>query len=345
MKNRSLYFFIAFVIAVFSCCSSKQTVGVNEKMNVIFETDVGNDVDDALALDMLYKYADAGKINLLGICINKNGVYPAEFVDILNTWYGYNNIPIGVIHNGAECENDATNYAMRVCNEKDDDGKPLYKRSIKNYEELLEASMLYRKILANQPDSSVTIISTGFSTNLSRLLDTKADRYSPLSGLELVSRKVKRLVMMAGCFNNPQTHEYNVVKDIPAAKRIFETWPSLVVTSPFELGAKILYPAESIQNDFKWVDRHPVVDAYKSYMKMPYDRPTWDLTSVLYCVEGSSRFTLSEAGYISVDDNGATMFRPDERGNRYYLMATDEQGEAIGAHLQEIIKQKPKSIQ
>lgn len=344
MKNISLYFIIVFVIIVFSCCSSRQTVEVNDKLNVIFETDVGNDVDDALALDMLYKYADAEKINLLGICINKSGVYPAEFVDILNTWYGYKSMPIGIIHNGAECENDATNYAMKVCNERDDNGKPLYKRSVKNYEVLPEAPVLYRKILADQPDSSVTIISVGFSTNLSRLLDTKADHYSSLNGFELVSCKVKRLIMMAGCFNNPRMHEYNVVKDIPAAKRIFETWPSTVVTSPFELGSKILYPAESIQNDFKWVDRHPVVDAYKSYMKMPYDRPTWDLTSVLYCIEGKSWFSLSKAGYISVDDNGTTMFRPDERGNRFYLMATDEQGKAIAGHFRKIIQQKPKCI-
>jgi len=26
-----------------------------ERMNIIFETDMGNDVDDALAIDMLYK--------------------------------------------------------------------------------------------------------------------------------------------------------------------------------------------------------------------------------------------------------------------------------------------------
>ncbi len=33
---------------------------------------MGNDVDDALALAMFYRYADEGKSDLLGIVVNKN---------------------------------------------------------------------------------------------------------------------------------------------------------------------------------------------------------------------------------------------------------------------------------
>ncbi len=55
-------------------------------INFIMETDIGNDVDDALAMDLLYKYHEAGQINLLGVCVNKEGPAPGEFVDILNTW-------------------------------------------------------------------------------------------------------------------------------------------------------------------------------------------------------------------------------------------------------------------
>ena len=42
------------------------------------------------------------------------------------------------------------------------------------------------------------IAQVGFSTNLARLLDTGADEYSTLSGIELVKRKVKLLSLMAG---------------------------------------------------------------------------------------------------------------------------------------------------
>ena len=44
-------------------CSQKQAEPA--PINLIFETDLGNDVDDAMALDLLYKYVESGKINLI----------------------------------------------------------------------------------------------------------------------------------------------------------------------------------------------------------------------------------------------------------------------------------------
>ena len=80
-----------------------------------------------------------------------------------------------------------------------------------------------------------------------------------------------------------------------------------------------------------------MVESYKVYEKMPYDRPTWDLTAVLYAVEGGSMFTVSERCNIRVTDKGATIFTPDENGNVTYLMADTAQAEAINRRFQEII--------
>ena len=312
-------------------------------VSFIMETDIGNDIDDALAMDMLYKYVDAGKIDLLATCINKEGTAPGEFIDILNTWYGHPDIPIGVIRNGADCENDGTNYAKAVVAMKDEAGNPAFKRSLKDHSNLPDAHILYRKLLSKAKDHSVVIASVGFSTNLIRLLETPADEYSSLSGKDLVARKVKLLVTMAGDFEDPKVHEYNVVKDIPAAKVIFEEWPTPVVTSPFEVGIRILYPASSIENDFGWAGLHPTVEAYKSYLKMPYDRPTWDPTAVLYAVAGGSWFTVSEPGFIRVTAEGSTLFTPDPRGTRRYLSVTPDQAAAIRDHFIEMITTPPSN--
>ena len=163
-------------------------------------------------------------------------------------------------------------------------------------------------------------------------------------GKELVKSKVKLLVTMAGCFDNPEHHEYNVVTDIPAARKVFEEWPGTVVTSPFELGMDVLYPASSIENDFGWTPSHPVVEAYKCYLQMPYDRPTWDLTALLYAVEGGDMFSISPAGRISVTDEGATSFTPDPSGNRHYLYTDKVQNEAIEKHFVEMISADPASF-
>lgn len=339
--------FLSLILVLLSGCNSKQQqkADVNPRaQKIILETDMGNDVDDALALDMLYKYLDAGDIDLLAIMTNKEGRSSAEYLDIMNTWYGYPDIPIGIIHKGADCENDATNYAKCVCVMQQTGGDPLFKRSLKNHTQLPEAHILYRKILSQQPDHSVTIISVGFSTNLARLLDTPADAISPLTGKELVAQKVKLLCTMAGCFNNESLFEYNVVKDIPAAKKVFDEWPTQLVTSPFEVGIAINYPATSIENDFGWAPVHPMVEAYKCYQPMPYDRPTWDLTSVLYSVEGASYFNVSPAGKIGVNDKGATSFTADENGLQYYLMVDSVQAEHIRQHFVKLISGKPANF-
>lgn len=340
MKKIMIALAFAGVLALAGCENEK--TAQSDKLNIIFETDIGNDVDDAMALDMLYKYLDQDKINVLAVTINKDGLAPAEFMDIMNTWYGYPDIPIGIIRNGADCETDAVNYAKAVVDLKNEDGTPKFARSHEDYDKFPDAHILYRKILSEMPDNSVTIVSVGFSTNLARLMDSPADEYSPLTGKELVAKKVKELITMAGHTTDVNFHEYNVFKDPPAAKKVFEEWPTKIVTSPFEVGISICYPGSSIENDFGWAENgHPMVEAYKAYLPMPYDRPTWDLTSLLYAVEGDSFFTMNGPFKMEVTELGGTIFTPDENGNRYYMMVDKTQADAINKHFQGILPTKP----
>ena len=177
---------------------------------------------------------------------------------------------------------------------------------------------MLRDALTAAPDGSVVIAQVGFSTNLARLLASPG-------GAALVGRKVRLLSVMAGHFpqGNP---EYNVKTDIPSARAVFDQWPSPIVFSGFEIGQALLFPATSIEHDFAWSDNHPVVDAYRDYMKMPYDRPTWDLTSVLYAVRPDrGYFSLSAPGRVTVDDQGRTIFTPGAAGKHRYLILNDSQ--------------------
>ena len=314
-------------------------------MKVIFETDMGNDIDDALALDMLYKYQDQGLVDLLAVGVNKGGFGPVEYVDMMNTWYGYPDIPIGKITDAIDYNYPESNYAAKVASMTDESGASLFKTSVKDNSSLFEAPALYRKILADQPDNSVTLISVGFSTNLVRLMESCPDQYSDLSGMDLIAKKVKMLSIMAGDFRDGANPEFNVVKDIPAAKLIFEHWPSPVVASPFDVGISVCYPATSIENDFGWAELHPMVEGYKTYNPMPYDRPTWDPTSVLYAVEGGKWFTVSPAGKITVADNGVTRFESCADGDRYFLSVDAQQADAVLERFLEIIPSKPAVYQ
>ena len=307
---------------------------------VIFDTDMGNDVDDVLALDLLYKYMDTGHINLLAIMSNQPSEASPRFLDLMNRWYGYAKIPIGTSKGGGFADPN-TMYAQKTVALTGERGKPLFKCRIKDTNRLPDATMLYRRVLSRQKDHSVVIISTGFSTNLARLLESGPDKWSSLSGKELVAQKVKYLSLMAGRFDNPKYAEYNVVKDVAAAKTLFAVCPVPIVTSPWELGNAVRYPGQSIADDFGWTSAHPLVEAYKAYAKMPYDRPTWDLTAVLYAIDPQQFFNISPAGRIVVTDEGYTHYTKEAGGNHFYLFVTPEQAKAILDYFVTMITKKP----
>ena len=251
--------------------------------------DMGNDIDDALAFDLIYKAMDDGRVDLLAIGNHKLSPTATDYIDILNTWYGYPDIPLAQsptpVLNG-----HAPDYTAAVCAMTREDGSPAFARS-KTPEQIEDPVTLYRRTLAAQPDCSVTVLSLGFATELAKLLDSPADDISPLTGRELVARKVKTLSIMAGSY---------------------------------ELGKQVMYPGAAIENDFGWAKLHPVVEGYKNYHKMPYDRASWDLLSVVYLLH-PEYFTESEPGTVAVDDKGFTNFTPGPDGRHRWLTATPEQ--------------------
>ena len=330
MKHLSCLF--AVLLLAMAACTPKQPA--EAPLNVIFETDMGNDIDDAMALDMLYKYVEDGKINLLAVMINKEGGAPAEFIDIMNTFYGHQ-IPIGVRHGTDPAEKGGVNFAQVISDMKDEAGREVFARTLPRYDTLPDAVSLYRQILSEMPDKSVKIISVGFLGNLGALLES--DR-------SLIENKVVSLTTMAGCFYAPNG-EFNVLGDLDASRKVFAEWPTEIVTSPFEVGIAICYPGESIENDLDWGIPHPMREGYLAYCPMPHDRPCWDLTATLYAVEGGEWFTLSEPGKIEVREGGVAVFVPDAEGRCRYLAVTPEQAADIKAHFVEILTRKPKSVQ
>jgi len=335
---------VLFVAGLITSCGSTSNTTRTTAVaipSIIFETDMGNDVDDALAIDMLYKYVDQGKIRLLGISNNKNSAYSIPFLQIMNRWYGHPGIPLGNVETAVNSQGDSKDYAQ-VTVEYMVNGTRAFQYLPGDTSQVMSSVSLYRKLLALEPDNSVTIVSVGFSTNIARLLESAPDGYSRLTGKDLVRKKVKLLSMMAGNFDGKlNSGEYNVIKDTVAAKKVFSEWPTPIVTSPFEVGITIPYPASSIVNDLAWAPVHPLRVAYESYLPMPYDRPTWDPTAVLFAVEGNKYFGDSGPGTIKVELNGHTSFAPGGGGKHRYLTVNAEQRTAITNHFIELIRAKP----
>jgi inosine-uridine nucleoside N-ribohydrolase len=340
-----------FVLLMFTLsCSVVEEDHAADGIRVIYDTDMGNDTDDILGLIMLHHYVDLGMVDLIGVCSSKEHPYSARYIDLLNTWYRHPDIPIGVAVNGPELDSIMAipRYTTTVV-DMEKDGKPVFDRTIEDYRSLMPAARLYRKLLAGCPDRSVVIIMVGMSTNLAALLATRPDEFSGLKGRELVERKVDYLCMMGGNFSEPLP-ECNIVTDSAASSIVLTDWPTKIVVSPFEVGRSIVYPAESFASDFNFVEHHPLIEAMNWYSPEPQNSPTWDMTAVLYAVEGSrGYFNLSEPGRVTlgwepdIQHHIVTHFTPDGKGKHFYLSITPEQGDRILKRFLEIVPIDPNN--
>ncbi len=304
---------------------------------LIFDTDLGNDCDDVLAMGVIHALQSRGECELLAVTITKDHELAAPFADAVNTFYGRGDVPIGICHSGVT--NDAGKFNVLA---KDAEKYP---HDLTVGSKVADAVTVLRKALAAQDDGSVVIAQVGFSTNLANLLKSAADKYSPLSGSELVKKKVRLLSVMAGAFtkiSGGDHKEYNIVKDIPSAKTLCEDWPTPIVWSGFEIGIALPYPHESILKDYSYATHHPLSDAYTVYNPPPHNRPTWDLTSVLHAIRPDrGYFDLSPAGRVSVADDGLTTFEESADGRDRYLVLRDEQKGRTTEALVQLSSQPP----
>lgn len=310
-----------------SICST--SIFAKEPVKLIYDTDVGNDIDDVLALALIHNLESRGECQLLAVTITKDNQYAAPFVKMVNTFYGRPDIPIGMVQESGVETFDGS-YLKQTLEAKDENGNlkfPFY--DLKKETEVFPcATKLLRKILAENEDQSIVIVQVGFSTNLARLLDSEADDFSSLNGKELAAKKVRLTSVMAGAFSKElEKHtEYNVVKDIPSAQKFFAEWPTPIYVSGFEIGKDILMTGKSISNDYEYIAHHPVKESYHFYRGLENDQCTWDLTSVLFAVRPDrGYFDISEKGIVHVRDDSTTWFEASDEGNDYYLIVNPEQ--------------------
>ena len=89
------------LIVIFIAAFVLAPAGFAAPVRLIFDTDMGNDVDDLMALCMIHTLQKRGACQLLAVTITKDHPQAAAFVDAVNTLYGYPDIPIGVVRGGA----------------------------------------------------------------------------------------------------------------------------------------------------------------------------------------------------------------------------------------------------
>lgn len=302
-------------------------------MPVIFDTDMGPDYDDVGAMAMLHALADRGEAEILATIASTKYEGVAAVLNVLNTYFNKPDIPIGIPKGEALELKDFQHWTDTLIAK--------YPHKIHKNNEVPDAVSLYRKVLAQQADNSVTIITVGFLTNIAALLQSSPDEFSSLSGKALVNKKVKNMVSMAGIF--PSGMEFNVEEDARAAKYVFENWERPLLFSGFEIGDKIMTGLPLIHNAN--IKNSPVKDVYRISIPQAEEdsegRMSWDQTAVLVAVRGHKPYYKLKSGTIKVNEDGSNSW--NSKGTKQHYLVEKSVPEEVQKLIDELMMHQPEN--
>ncbi|MFO7852360.1 MAG: nucleoside hydrolase [Bacteroidota bacterium] len=320
-KTLILLIFMSLFASTVSCSQPK----------IIFDTDIGGDADDLGALVMLNHFIDRGECDLLAVMCWSTEKYAVSAIDAVNRFYGHPDIPLGARKDGTY--HAAWNYTKAISDH--------FPHEL-NHDNVPDAVVLYRKILAGSPDSSIVIVTVGPLKNIEDLLRSGSDTISGLTGKELIDCKVKEFVMMGGQYPEGD-NEWNFNGDMPGVTEYVISNLSVPLTfSGYELG-------EAIKTGEVFNDIDPDTPLYVGFMHfsknapwMKYrfrgrilDNSTFDQTAVLYAVRGgvNTYWDRVSGGRCVPDDKGGNKWVKDSDSNHSYLVLKMD-SEKIAKHIE-----------
>ena len=283
---------------------------------VIFDTDIDSDVDDVGALAMLLNMHNNKEIELTAVIVTSDDPYAPLCVSAICNFYGQSDIPIGFLQGQAELKNHSR-YTRQISEQ--------FSPTLANHSEAEDGTALYRRILSQSGNNSVTIITVGHLSSLMRLLQSEPDTFSPLSGKQLAERKVNRWLCMGGQY--PSGKEANFYRPDPESTYYcLQNWHKPVVFCGWEIGNKVLSGGENIKTLIP--EQHPVYQAYKLYNNFA-SRPSWDQLAVYLLSKNHKTFIeVVSGGRCEVNEIGENRWVEGKRSNHSYIRLKSEEDAA-----------------
>ncbi|MDD6799752.1 MAG: nucleoside hydrolase [Firmicutes bacterium] len=288
---------------------------------IIFDTDIGGDCDDVLALDVLMSCDRAKECKLLGVAYSAQLSHAIGCTYAIMERHGYGHLPISKAEHPKNMIDytETRSYAYKIDVRFKNENTP-------DYDKCEYAVHMYRRLLAE--NENVTIVLTGWLTNLAALLKSEPDEFSPLSGVELVREKVDEVAMIAGNFSHETGYapypervgedgaitpdkEANINSDVPASKYVFENCPVPITVLPSETGYNIISGGPMCRAGYG------VSPDSLSFSMVNFEdgRHSWDPATALYGVFGNLPwFYRTNPGVVRVDDDGYTYFTSKKDG-------------------------------
>ena len=289
---------------------------------IIFDTDFDSDIDDVGALYMLHTFADRGDVEILATILSTTHFWSPFALDAVNTYWGRPDIPIGAPF--IEGTNRGSVYAEIIAK--------TFPNDVGEHKKVQEATQLYRKILAAQADGSVTLVSVGHLTNVAKLLESKPDEFSPLSGKELVQLKVKMWVAMLG-----EGMNWNMKWDQAASETAINECPVPIV---FTVDGQEVKTGRQTQ---KLSDSNPIKTVYHLWEKHydEIDRSSWDQISTLYAIKGEGEYFTVKQGNLEFSMEKGAIWK-DKVGGQDLRLSNRVSNEVLAGAIEELMIQTPR---
>jgi len=278
---------------------------MNTPVKVILDTDIDTDCDDAGTLAMLHTLCDTDEAKLLAVVCNAPTRWGAPCIDAINNYYGRGDIPVGTLSSLNSSVNNGQSHeasrfeAYRQLAREVAPTRRYNERIAESYPHRFgpsgaavpEAVAIYRQLLAEHSD--VVICAIGLLTVLSALMESGPDEISDMTGMELINRSVKRLVVMGGSTFPEGEDAFNWKMAPEAAMNVLNCWPGPLTVS--SAGETILTGARLME---RMPPEHPIRFAYEAYLESTIrNRSSWDQVTALYAVRGRAKLFEVLQGY------------------------------------------------
>ena len=320
-------------------------------LGVAFDTSLEGDIDQVLALAMLFGFEGRRQIRLASLSTSRFNLLSVSFLDLIARFYRGEqpagtvadrlSLPIGMSTAGTADVNRASPMVSVViaANVGDAGEARIYPRGRADLNDTADPVALIRNALSAQVDQNGAVILAGSPVNLLGVI-ARPD------GRDWVSRKARVLSITAGRFADGPTDEV-VRQDVSAFRTLLTEWPSPIVMAGTELNDVLPFPGQRFESGTTWTAHHPVLDSYRAFGRQhrldgSYDAPSRTLAAVLHAVSPDrSYFDLSAPGTITIADDGRTMFSPSPGGRHRYLIATPDQKERVLQAYVEVVTAQP----
>jgi hypothetical protein len=297
------------------------SAGQDSTPRVIFDSDMSSDHDDVGDIATLHGLASLGEIRIIGMMVSSRNYGTAQFMDAVNTWYGKPGIPIGLPpdiggvgeYPGAALGTGRWRHRLGATKEAGlASGACRWARD------------LYRKLLAESPDRSVVIVTTGYLQNVQALMESAPDAASPLSGMDLIRKKVRLLSCAGGCYPGGDEFNFRVGDASPRpAYAVVNRWPTAAWYVGYDVGQAIytggLLPEAR--------EDSPIRHVYVDSLSEDYPYPSWGQIMVYYAARGLDTFWNAQTtGRNNANEAGSNWWSPtpDPSGDQEqgYLLET-----------------------